>query len=71
MLVENDPAAFAEAVGRLIGEQDRFQQFKQETLSRAKTFEITRQAEKLVEVYQQAQEAKKAGQFVKVRKEVA
>ncbi len=71
MLVENDPAAFAEAIGQLLGEQERFQQFKQETLSRAKTFEITRQAEKLVEVYQQAQEAKKAGQFVKVRKEAA
>lgn len=71
MLVENDPAAFAEAIKQLLGEQERFQQFKQETLSRAKTFEITRQSEKLVEVYQQAQEAKKAGQFVKVRKEAA
>lgn len=68
LLTENDSEALAQALEKVIEDEDLFQRFKEAAPKRARDFDIKVKAEKLVEVYQQAIEDQKAGRLVKVDK---
>jgi 1,2-diacylglycerol 3-alpha-glucosyltransferase len=67
ILVDQDIQAFSNAIDQLLVNQDRYQNFKHEACAQAGKYEIRIQAERLLEIYRQAMEEKKKGQFVKVR----
>jgi glycosyltransferase involved in cell wall biosynthesis len=61
LLVPNDSAALAEAIERVVVDKELRQQFSEASLVRAEEFELTRQTKRLLQVYEQAIEDKKAG----------
>ena len=66
LLTSNDSAELARAIIALACDDRRMQAFKIATLKKARTYDIRLQAEKLVNVYHQAIEDKKAGHSVSV-----
>jgi glycosyltransferase involved in cell wall biosynthesis len=68
-LTPNDSAALGEALSKLFQQPVQLKRFKEAALKRATSFDIYKQAERLIEVYKQAMEAQKQGRFVKVIKE--
>lgn len=67
LLTENDSAALGNAIDRILRE-DLLLSFKKAADQKAHEFDFIKQAEKLVSVYEQAIEDKKAGRFVKIKK---
>jgi 1,2-diacylglycerol 3-alpha-glucosyltransferase len=68
LLTENDSTALAQAIIRVLEDPDLLARFRQAAIERARYFDMKLQAEKLVEVYHQAIEDKKAGHTVNVDK---
>jgi glycosyltransferase involved in cell wall biosynthesis len=66
LLVDNDPVALANAIRRLLDDDQLYARLCAATQERAKTFEMKTLAGKLVEVYEQAIEDKKANRYVQV-----
>jgi glycosyltransferase involved in cell wall biosynthesis len=69
LLTEDDSGALACAIESVLEEETLYNRFRQEALKKARTFDIKRQAARLLEVYQQAIEDKKADRFVEVKKQ--
>jgi 1,2-diacylglycerol 3-alpha-glucosyltransferase len=65
-LVDEDQQAFASAIDRLLSDEALYQRFRNATQSRAQQFEMKALASNLTDVYRQAIQAKKHGQFVQV-----
>ncbi len=68
-LVPNDPDALADAVNRLLDAPETMKKFRRNVLKRAKKFDMKNCTKQLLNVYQQAIEAKAAGQYVTIEKE--
>ncbi len=68
LLTEDDSAALAQAICRILESETMYQTFKAAALRRAKDFDILTQSQRLLEVYQQAIEDKKANRTVAVPK---
>jgi glycosyltransferase involved in cell wall biosynthesis len=66
LLVDEDPQALANGIRQLLADTAKFQKYQQAAQIRAKEFEMKALASQLVDVYQQAVQAKKQDQFVKV-----
>lgn len=69
-LVPNDQEALADSTNRLLDSPEQMRAFKRRALERASTFDIQNCAKQLLEVYEQASEAKAADQYVSIEKEV-
>ena len=61
LLTENDSDALAEAIRQVLADQEMFARFKTAAVEKAKTFDLVAQAQKAVNVYEQAIEDKKVG----------
>ncbi len=68
LLTEDDSAALAQAICRMLESETMYQTFKAAALRRAKDFDILTQSQRLLEVYQRAIEDKKANRTVAVPK---
>ncbi len=68
LLTDNDSAALAEALCQMLDNETLYQTFQAAALQRVKAFDITTQAQRLLEVYQQALEDKQANRTVQVPK---
>jgi glycosyltransferase involved in cell wall biosynthesis len=68
LLTEDDSAALAQAICRMLESETMYQTFKAAALRRAKDFDILAQSQRLLEVYQRAIEDKKANSTVAVPK---
>lgn len=68
LLTENDPTALSEALCRILENKTLFQYFKNAASERAAAFDLTLQSKRLLDVYTQAIEDKKAHQTVTVPK---
>ncbi|MCB0211305.1 MAG: glycosyltransferase [Anaerolineae bacterium] len=68
LLVDNDSQALAKAIDQILSDEARLHQFQEATLARAEYFDMTRQAEKMVEVYHQAIDDQRAERWVQVDK---
>lgn len=66
LLTDNDSAALAQAIHQVVEDETLWQQFRQAAGKKAESFDIRFQAEKLVNVYHQAMEDKKAKLAVQV-----
>ncbi|MEJ2709491.1 MAG: glycosyltransferase [Anaerolineales bacterium] len=66
LLTEKDSRALAQALKSVLEDERRMSGFKKAALEKARQFDILNQAKKLVEVYHQAIEDKRAGRFVVV-----
>jgi 1,2-diacylglycerol 3-alpha-glucosyltransferase len=65
-LTEPDPDSLAQAIIQVLDDQELRARFRQAVERKARFFAIEEQAKKLLEVYQEAIEAKKSNQFVRV-----
>jgi 1,2-diacylglycerol 3-alpha-glucosyltransferase len=68
LLTDNDSESLAQAIERVINDEALRQRFKRAAAKKAQFFDIVTQTKKLIAVYQQAVEDKKANQFVPVDK---
>jgi len=68
LLTPNDSQALAQAIARVIDDDHLLYRFKQAAEQKAETFDAVGQAKRLVAVYEQAGEDKKAGLSVQVEK---
>ncbi|GAB4420693.1 MAG: glycosyltransferase family 4 protein [Anaerolineae bacterium] len=68
LLTENDSAALAQAICQVIANPALRQQFKAAAARKVAWFDIKAQAQKMLEVYAQAKEDKKAGRYVEVKR---
>jgi 1,2-diacylglycerol 3-alpha-glucosyltransferase len=68
LLTENTPEALAGGIIRLLEDPDLMRRFRSQTMETAASFDILRQARRLVDVYHQAIETKRAGQHVRLEK---
>ena len=68
LLTDNDSGALAQAIERVIGDETLRQRFTQAAYQKAKSLDNKLQAQKLVDVYQQAIADKKADRLVRVDK---
>jgi len=68
LLTDNDSMALARAISQVIDDEALLQRFREGAKKRAEDFDIIQQAKKLLDVYHQAIEDKKANQFVRVDK---
>ena len=68
LLTKNDSTALAAAIHKVLDEEALLQSFKNAAIEKAKSFDIIYQAKRLMGVYQQAIEDKKAHHFVRVPK---
>lgn len=66
LLVEANPQALAAAFARLLDAPELRQRFRAAALETAQEYEIHRQADRLLGVYQQAIETRRAGHFVEI-----
>jgi glycosyltransferase involved in cell wall biosynthesis len=66
LLTENDSDALAQAIRQVLADKEMFARFKKAAVERAKTFDMVAQAQKAVDVYEQAIEDKKAGRQIQV-----
>jgi glycosyltransferase involved in cell wall biosynthesis len=67
-LTANEAEALAQAIEQVIGDEMILNRFKEATKTKAQAFDTLRQAEKLLQVYQQAGEDKKANRLIQVDK---
>ena len=63
-LVENDPDALANGLKKLLSDSQLVKRFRNNALKKAKSFDVNQLGEKMISVYEQAIEDKKANQFV-------
>lgn len=68
-LVPNDPDALANSIRRLIDSPEKIRRFSNQALEKAKTFDISHQARRLVNVYEQAVQDKRDGQYVSIKED--
>jgi glycosyltransferase involved in cell wall biosynthesis len=68
LLTDNDRQALAQAIEQVVSDEALLRHFKQAARKRAKSLDIKLQAQKLLNVYQQAIEDKIAGRLVPVDK---
>lgn len=68
LLTPDDSQALAQAIEQVINDVSLLQRFKETVKQKAETFDALLQAKKLVAVYEQASEDKKAGLSVQVEK---
>lgn len=66
LLTPNDPLALAQTIGRVLESKTLFQFFKNAAHQRAKDFDLIPQSRRLIDVYRQAIEDKKANRTVLV-----
>jgi 1,2-diacylglycerol 3-alpha-glucosyltransferase len=66
LLTDNDSAALAAAIGRLLADEEMVDRLRQASVQKAADFTIEKQAQKLVAVYHQAIADKQAGLSVHV-----
>lgn len=71
ILTNSDPDDLARGIARVLDNEDLQQRYRQAARKKARSFDIKVQAQKLVEVYAVAKEAKKANQYVKIDPEAA
>jgi 1,2-diacylglycerol 3-alpha-glucosyltransferase len=67
LLTENDSAALAQAIRRVVDDASLRQQFKAAAAKKVAWFDIKVQTGKVLEVYERAIEDKKAGRYVEIR----
>jgi 1,2-diacylglycerol 3-alpha-glucosyltransferase len=70
-LVENDPAALAKGLHKLLSDPQRVRRFSNNALKKARTFDVNQLGKQLVGVYEQAIQAKKDNQYVTLPEETA
>lgn len=68
-LTPDDSHALAEAISKVLADQDLMARLKEASFKKAQAYAIDLQAKKLLDVYQQSREAKKAGDSVPVIEE--
>ncbi|HLF88788.1 MAG TPA: glycosyltransferase, partial [Anaerolineales bacterium] len=68
LLTHDSSAALADAICRVLADQTLYQSFKTAALKRANDFDLICQSNRLVEIYHQAIEDKKANRTVTVPK---
>lgn len=66
LLTENDPAALAAALEKVIEDGDLRQRLRNAAQQKVLWFDSRRQAERMLEVYRQANEARKANRYINV-----
>lgn len=66
LLTENSSTAVAEAIARVVADSTLYQQLKQGAAEKVPQFDADRLAQKLIDVYEQAKEDKKAGLAVQM-----
>jgi glycosyltransferase involved in cell wall biosynthesis len=66
LLVENDPAALARAICRLLEDEMLYARLREATQERAKAFAMKTLAGRMLAVYEQAIQDKREGRFVQV-----
>jgi 1,2-diacylglycerol 3-alpha-glucosyltransferase len=69
LLTPDDSYTLAEAISKVLADQNLRERLKAASLKKAQAYAIELQAEKILDVYQQARETKKAGRSVMVRDE--
>jgi 1,2-diacylglycerol 3-alpha-glucosyltransferase len=70
-LVENDPEALAQGLRKILSDPQRIKRFSNNALKKARTFDVNVLGKQLVDVYEQAIEAKKQNRSVTLRTEEA
>jgi glycosyltransferase involved in cell wall biosynthesis len=68
-LVENDAAALAEGIKKLLSDPQQMKRFSENALRKAETFDINRLGKQLVNVYEQAIQDKRENRYVSLREE--
>jgi glycosyltransferase involved in cell wall biosynthesis len=66
LLTENNSEALAQAIQQVLADKEMFARFKMAAVEKAKSFDMMVQAQKVVDVYRQAIEDKKAGLKIRV-----
>lgn len=66
LLTKNDPAALAAALEKMIDDEDLRQRLRDAAQEKVEWFDTHRQAQRMLEVYQQADEARKAKRYIEV-----
>lgn len=69
LLTENDSTALAQALQRVLDDQDLYNNLQNAAKDKARSFDMMLQAQKMVGVYEQAIEDKKAGLYVEADKQ--
>jgi glycosyltransferase involved in cell wall biosynthesis len=67
LLTENDSQALAQAIDQVLQDESLYRRLKAGATEKAKSLDMMIQAKKMVDVYEQAIEDKKANRFVEVR----
>jgi glycosyltransferase involved in cell wall biosynthesis len=67
LLTENDSQALAQAIDQVLQDESLYTRLKAGATEKAKSLDMMIQAKKMVDVYEQAIEDKKANRFVEVR----
>jgi glycosyltransferase involved in cell wall biosynthesis len=68
-LVENEVEALARGIKKLLADPHRIKRFGNQALKRAKAFDVTQLGKQMIDVYEQAIEAKKQDQYVTLNAE--
>ena len=68
ILTANDSQALAAGLAQVLDDKDRYEKFCRAVVKKAQTFEIKVQSQRLVEVYQQAQEDRLSRGRIKLKK---
>jgi glycosyltransferase involved in cell wall biosynthesis len=66
LLTDNDPAALAQAIQQILADDALLTHLQTNALKKAGNFEMTIQAKKMVAVYEQAIDDKKANRYVQI-----
>lgn len=69
VLTENDSYALGQAIGQLLEDPQRLARYREAAEAKARQFSIEEEAKKLIEVYHEAQDARRANLFVPVERE--
>lgn len=65
ILTKNDPADLAQGIDRVLQDENLAKQLREGAIAKAQSFETIRVTRRLINVYQQAIEDKKAGRYIK------
>lgn len=68
-LVENDPDALAKALQKLLSDSQQLKRFSNNALKKARSFDVNELGKQMISVYEQAIEAKKANEHVRLKPE--
>lgn len=69
ILTENTPESLAQAINRVLENEELYHQYEHEALGISHSFDIAVQAQRIINVYEQAIEDKKAGRSIKANLE--